>query len=133
MKFRAVLQYLLKDKKVRGKAWKKNQYIELVDNKIVDEQGLPYSIDDRLYKAEWELYKKAYNITSGDKLISKDKDITQTYRVVTQPDGRFMIIDSDLWFVLDTDIEEDTLEVRADELGLLKVNNFSGSLNRYWE
>lgn len=119
MTFREALQCLLDGKRVCCKTWAGNEYIELVDNKIVDEQGFPYSIGDRLYEAEWTLYQP--KVTVGA-LLSYLED---RYRVVLNDRGRLDLVDIKTWRVSIGDIYKDRLDdvIKSHSMKVIKYSN----------
>lgn len=131
MKFNAAVQAMLNGKKVKRLNSTGVGYITLDDEgNIVDNNGNPFNFSKSDCIGDWRLcYNEEDTIADGDELISRDVNNFHMYRVVTQPDGRFMIIDSSTWLVLKTDIEKDEFEKQADKLGLLKISHFSGTLS----
>ena len=116
MTFREALQCLLEGKKVNCKTWIGNTYIELVDNKIVDEQGLPYSIGDRLYEAEWGLYQPKIAVGT---LLSYAEG---RYRVVLNNSGRLDLVDTKTWKVFIGNIYKDKIDdvIKSYSLKVIK-------------
>ncbi|AYH92020.1 hypothetical protein HOU39_gp126 [Lactobacillus phage Iacchus] len=119
MTFSEALQCLLEGKRVCCKTWAGHDYIELVDNKIVDEQGFPYSIGDRLYEAEWNLYQP--KVTVGA-LLSHLED---RYRVVWNNRGRLDLVDIKTWRVFIGDIYKDRLDdvIKSYGMKVIKYSN----------
>lgn len=129
MTFSEAVQAMLDGKKVKRLTATGYGYITLDDEgNVVDNIGNPFNFSEKDFIGDWRLgYSKEDIISGGDELISKDENNTHMYRVVAQPDGRFMIIDSNTWIVLKTDIEKDKFKKQTDELGLFKISNFSGT------
>lgn len=104
MTFSEALQAMLDGKRVCCKIWAGHDYIELVDNKIVDEQGFPYSIGDKLYEAEWSLYQP--RVTVGALLSCYESQ----YRVVLNESGKLDIVNTRTWAVFIGDIYRDKID-----------------------
>ena len=119
MTFNEALQCLLEGKRACCKTWAENAYIELVDNKIVDEQGFPYSIGDRLYEEEWSLYQP--KVATGA-LLSHLED---RYRVVCNDRGRLDLVDIKTWRVFIGDIYKDRLDdvIKSYGMKVIKYSN----------
>lgn len=120
MKFKDALQYMLKDKRVRIKSWSEVNYIRLSDAGFVDNTGSVIYMDYGMYQADWELYKDKTTIKNGDMLKSIDPDITDTFMVVNNC-GKYIIVDLDSTYVLEENIEKDTIDNVVEKCNLVKI------------
>jgi len=120
MKFKDALQYMLKDKRIRVKCWGDVNYVRMSDAGIVDNTGSVVSMDYGMYQADWELYKDKPTIKNGDLLKVIDSDITDIFKVVNNS-GKYEIIDLDSAYVLEENIEKDTIDNVVAECGLVKI------------
>lgn len=120
MKFKDALQYMLKGKRVRIKYWSEGNYIRLSDARFIDNTGSVVSMGYGMYQADWELYKDKTTIKNGDMLESIDSDITDIFMVVNNC-GKYIIVDLDSAYVLEENIEKDTIDNVVEKCNLVKV------------